>query len=235
MKYFFSIFLLSILSFLVTPAFAEDDYTSHNTPSDCYVRFEDSVYDLTEYIVLHDKYLDIRSWCGKDMTEDFMTKAGIGEDHKLSSYYLLEEYKVYDISTPPVEEENVIEQVVVDEETTKESVTDSKKGTSPYNLAIPVFLSLLVYWIPYFIMKSKKVSMVKFNGVFNTLLLLALLIPALGFGVFMMLRYKFPALYNIDFNFLYWHVELSLVMGVLGISHLLQRLNIYLLQLRRRN
>jgi hypothetical protein len=233
MNFIISLFLL--LS-LISPISAQsDDYSEHNSVDDCYVRFEDSVYDLTEYIVLHDKYLDIRDWCGKDMTEDFMTKGGIGEDHKVSSYYLLEEYKVYDISTPPVEEEKVIEQVVINKETQTESVTDSKKGSSPYNLAIPLFLSLLAYWIPYFIMKSKKVSMVKFNGIFNTLLLLALLIPALGFGIFMMIRYKIPTLYNIDFNFLYWHVELSLVMGVLGVSHLLQRLNLYLLQLKKRN
>lgn len=39
----------------------------------------------------------------------------------------------------------------------------------------------------------------------------------------MMLRYKFPTLYDIDFNFMYWHVELSVVLGIVSIMHFIQR------------
>ncbi len=71
----------------------------------------------------------------------------------------------------------------------------------------------------------------KFNAFWNTLLILLLLIPAFGFGIYMILRYRFPTLWDTSFDFMYWHVELSLVMGILGINHFIQRLKVYLLQL----
>jgi len=37
-------------------------------------------------------------------------------------------------------------------------------------------------------------------------------------------------LYNIDFEFMYWHVELSLVMGAVAISHFIQRIVVYFKQ-----
>ena len=62
------------------------------------------------------------------------------------------------------------------------------------------------------------------------LLILTLLIPSFGFGVFMVIRTKNPNLYNIDFEFMYWHVELSLVMGAVAISHFIQRIVVYFKQ-----
>lgn len=237
MKYTIPIFVFFLLTFLSTPTFAQDDYTLHNTVNDCYVKFENSVYDITDYIVLHDKYLNIRSWCGNDITQDFMTKDGSGEDHKTSSYYLLEQYKLYDINSSATTPTTGVttQQPTNTKEITTLVVKSTTKNSSPYNLVIPLILSLSLYWIPYFIIKSQKKSMIKFNAFFNTTMLLSLLIPSLGFGIFMMLRYKFPKLYDINFNFLYWHVELSLFMGLLGMSHFLSRLKMYLLQLGKRN
>ncbi|MDD2270490.1 MAG: hypothetical protein PHG60_02860 [Candidatus Dojkabacteria bacterium] len=111
----------------------------------------------------------------------------------------------------------------------QETVTTKIASTSPYNLIIPLLLSLALYWIPYFLVKNK----VKFNAFWNTILILTLLIPSFGFGLFMMIRYKRPKLYDIDFDFMYWHVELSLAMGVLAISHFIQRFKIYLVQLKK--
>ncbi len=215
-----------LILFLGSPIFASDQYTleevvKHNVVENCWMVYEERVYDITSYLPLHDQYLNIREWCGTEMTIDFQTKVGIGEDHKGSSYDLLSQYYigmlVSSIDNQPPEEVG------------REVVDTIIPSTSPYNLPLPFLLSLFCYWVPYFFIKNKK----RFNAFWNTILLLTLLIPSFGFGIFMILRYRFPSFYDIDFNFMYWHVELSIVMGVLGISHLVQRLKLYLVQLRK--
>lgn len=227
MKILITILLFPFLFLQNSYAYTIDEVNLHNTPNDCWVVFEDSVYDLSKYLPSHDIYMDIRDWCGKDMTEDFKTKAGMDRDHRVSSYSLLENYKIGEIESnqaPIIEEEDTIEDKIM-----------PKNASNPYNLIIPLLISNILYWIPYLLIKKRiiKVSLKSFNAFWNTLLILLLLLPSLGFGVFMMLRYRFPGLWNIPFDFMYWHVELSLVMGIIGVNHFLSRVRVYLLQLKR--
>jgi cytochrome b involved in lipid metabolism len=233
------ILMLLLFPFLFvqnTYAYSIEDVSIHNTEDDCWMIFEDSVYDLTEYIDSHDIYMDIRDWCGKDMTEDFITKDGVGRDHKPFSYELLEEYKIGEIGEDEItiQIQNVETEDNIPEESTAID-SEEKKSTSPYNLPVPLFLSIILYWVPYLLIKKGiiKGSIKSFNGFWNTMLLFLLLIPALGFGVVMMIRYKVKSLWNIDFDFMYWHVELSLVMGILALNHFLQRFKIYRAQLKK--
>jgi hypothetical protein len=53
------------------------------------------------------------------------------------------------------------------------------------------------------------------------------------FGIFMMVRIKRPELWDIDFEFMYWHVELSLIMGFVAIYHFVQRISQYINQMKR--
>ena len=233
MKLLMVLLLLPILFLQNIYAYTLDEVYTHNTPTDCWVIFENSVYDLSEYIPSHDRYMDIRDWCGKDMTEDFKTKAGMDRDHRVSSYSLLERYKIGEINDVQNTTSTVINDIEKEE---IDVVPEVEKGTNsnPYNLIIPLLISNILYWIPYLLIKKNisKISIKSFNAFWNTLLILLLLIPSLGFGVFMMLRYKFPSLWNIQYDFMYWHVELSLVMGIIGINHFLSRIRIYLLQLK---
>lgn len=227
MKILIAILLFPFLFLQNSYAYTIDEVNLHNTPNDCWVVFEDSVYDLSKYLPSHDIYMDIRDWCGKDMTEDFKTKAGMDRDHRVSSYSLLENYKIGEIDSnqaPIIEEVDTIEDKIM-----------PKNASNPYNLIIPLLISNILYWIPYLLIKKRiiKVSLKSFNAFWNTLLILLLLLPSLGFGVFMMLRYRFPGLWNIPFDFMYWHVELSLVMGIIGVNHFLSRVRVYLLQLKR--
>lgn len=227
MKILIAILLFPFLFLQNSYAYTIDEVNLHNTPNDCWVVFEDSVYDLSKYLPSHDIYMDIRDWCGKDMTEDFKTKAGMDRDHRVSSYSLLENYKIGEIESnqaPIIEEVDTIEDEIM-----------PKNASNPYNLIIPLLISNILYWIPYLLIKKRiiKVSLKSFNAFWNTLLILLLLLPSLGFGVFMMLRYRFPGLWNIPFDFMYWHVELSLVMGIIGVNHFLSRVRVYLLQLKR--
>lgn len=225
----FAIILISLQGVF---AYTVDEVSKHNTSSDCWVIFENSVYDLTDYLYQHDIYLDIRQWCGTDMTQAFITKDGTGRDHKGSSYDLLETYRIGEIDekieqVQPVLENNSVSEV---DNVGKESNNDN---STPYNVIIPLLLSVSLYWIPYLIIKkSNPVKIKNFNAFWNSMLILLLLIPAFGFGVYMILRYRFPTLWNISFDFMYWHVELSLVMGILGINHFLQRVKVYFSQIR---
>ncbi len=211
-------------------AYTVEDVSSHNTDDDCWMTYDNGVYDLTEYLEDHEKYMDISSWCGEDMTEDFETKDGTGRDHKSSSYALLEEFKIGDIEKNSV---TTTDSVIEDNPSTTSNIeTDDTKeeNLNPYNVIVPLLLTSFLYWGSYYVYGKSHIK--KFNGFWNTILLLTLVVPSFGFGIFMILRYSFSNLWNIDFDFMYWHVELSLFMGILGISHLIQRWKLYILQLK---
>lgn len=229
---------LLVSFFLLLPksvfAYSLEEVSDHNSNSDCWVVFDDNVYDITKYIAEHDRYLDIRGWCGEDMTEDFKDKDGEGIDHKNSSYALLESYMIGSIDDVVIESSDTQNENVATVVAEKDVIIDTSNKPSEYNLLVPVLVSLLLYWLVYFFVRSKNflgISILRFNGFFNTILFLTLLIPSFGFGVFMILRTRIPSLYDIDFEFLYWHVELSLVMGTLAVSHFVQRFVIYTKQI----
>jgi cytochrome b involved in lipid metabolism len=220
-KILFTLFLPTQILGVVQ--YTQQEVEQHNTPDDCWVTFEDRVYDLSEYLPDHDKFMDIREWCGEDMTDDFKTKAGVGRDHKEFSYSLLEDYYIGELKADEVQNEVGITNV-------EESEMQSNPS-SPYNLLLPLVLPLAIYWGSYLIFKKENLK--KFNGFWNTILLLTFLIPSFGFGIYMMLQYKFVKLREVDFDFMYWHVELSVVMGAIAISHFLQRIKQYLVQLKK--
>jgi len=238
MKILLAILILPILFLQNLYAYSLDEVNTHDTPADCWVVFEEGVYDLSKYIPSHDRYMDIRDWCGKDMTQDFKTKAGSNRDHRLSTYSLLENYKIGDISSvkeiTPAIDEQTSEEPQGSSENPNMIVEDVVK-TKTYNIILPLIISLLVYWIPYFLVKKNIIdgSIKTFNAFWNSILLILLILPSLGFGIFMILRYQFPTLWDITFDFMYWHVELSLVMGFMGLNHFLSRISIYLLQLQK--
>lgn len=220
-------------------AYTLEDVAIHNSPDDCWMIFEENVYDITSYLRSHDKFLDIDSWCGLDMTQDFQTKAGAGRDHKSSTYALLEQYKIGDL-----EEDIILDSPVPTKEIV--SMSDTVKPTemtlniddqakNPYNLGLLVLPTLLLYWGWYLLCKRNyQCSLLKvsvFNFFWNSILLITL-IPAVGFGFFMVLRYSIPSLYGVQFDFLFWHVEGAIIMGTVAVSHFLTRLNAYFAQMR---
>ncbi len=226
--------LFLLIPFGITYAYTLEDVQDHNTPGDCWMIFEEKVYDFSEYIPSHDKYLDIREWCGLDMTEDFKSKGDLGRDHRESTYALLEMYEIGELEATEGNEVDLVDAEII---LTEESNEDQEvvKGRK-YNLVIPFLISVITYWSGYFLTKKNKffgLTLVKFNAFWNSILFLTLLVPALGFGIFMVIRTQKPELWNIDFDFLYWHVELSMVMGILGMNHFIQRLGIYFKQLKK--
>jgi len=217
------------------PVYTKEEVAEHNTPEDCWMSFEGGVYDVSEYIPEHDKFMDIREWCGGDITADFKDKAGEGRDHRASSYALLEEYRIGNLKGEfdLVDAQVIVDEVIQDAEITTEEVADTPRE---YNILIPFLITTILYWGMY-ILAMKKVlgfTTVKFNSFWNTILLLTLLIPSMGFGIFMVIRTQRPQLRDINFDFMYWHVELSLVMGLVAIYHFIQRFDQYIPQLKKK-
>lgn len=236
--------VLLLFSVGIINAYTVDEVATHKSSSSCWVIYNGGVYNITKYLGAHDENLNIRSWCGTDITKEFQTKDGRGENHKQSSYALLEQYKIGTVTkavapTPVVTEKPVVTEepiTTVTPEPVVEDVTQDVITSTPkeYNLLIPLLISVILYWGTYMLAKSNKIgglNIMKFNGFWNSILFLTLLIPAFGFGIIMILNIKKPSLMDIQFDILYWHVELSIAMGVLAISHLIQRLGIYLRQL----
>jgi cytochrome b involved in lipid metabolism len=76
----------------------------HDTADDCFVSFQGKVYNFTDFVKPHDRWMNIRAWCGRDMTYDFKTKAGLGRDHIQKSYALLERFLVGTLEAGPSED-----------------------------------------------------------------------------------------------------------------------------------
>lgn len=337
LKITISLFILSIFfpfKVMAQTSFTLDEIEQHNTISDCYMAFEGSVYNITNYLNAHDRYMNIRDWCGRDMTEDFKDKAGRGIDHKASSYALLENYKVgvlsdttsntvienntvasdnketntendeyfveiegqemkaltineiaelweidpeallvniikefdlrseYTINTvledmrdeykfSPAQIKDIAEDLRINNSSNDEyelidaydskSLTDGestvtdKKSKNPYNFIVPFATTMLLYFLTYFISISKwgkrYYNRSKFNLTWNTILVISL-IPSAIFGLYLIFRYSIPALNNVNFDFLYWHVEGSIVFATLVLLHFLLRFKQYIVPIK---
>jgi hypothetical protein len=73
--------------------------------------------------------------------------------------------------------------------------------------------------------------LINFSLIWNSVLILSL-IPPVIFGFYLIARYSFPELAKVDFDFMYWHVEGSIIFATAGIAHLVQRLKQYLLPIK---
>jgi cytochrome b involved in lipid metabolism len=212
----------------VLTGYTMEEVERHNTSDDCWMVFEGGVYDFSEYLPDHDKFMDIREWCGMDITEDFKDKAGAGRDHREGTYELLEEYKIGELGG----EYDLVDADIMIDSTEEEEISEGRE----YNIIIPFILTTVLYWGMYFLVKVDKffgIDIHKYNAFWNTVLLLLLLIPGMAFGIFMMVRTQKPELWDIDFEFMYWHVELSLIMGFVAIYHFIQRISQYLAQMKK--
>lgn len=227
------------------------DVVKHSTTGDCWMIFENKVYNVTPYVLQHDSQIyDISSWCGKDMTVAFQTKDGSGRDHRSSTYSLLQSLYIGDLSTtsaPVVQPKSSVQTTPTNQfiptPTTSTTIpvvqnsTATQKSQNPYNVTFPVIFIITLYFLGYYISGSgigknySVLSRLAFNSFWNSILLISM-IPSLLFGLFLILEYQFPSLRNLSFNFLYWHVEGGIVFGTVALLHFWQRYRQYLAQIR---
>jgi len=223
-------------------SYTAEQLATHRTTSDCWVSFENKVYDITNCVVMHYEFMNISSWCGKDMTTAFTTKNGSGVDHRQSTYRMLESYYLGNLVTaaPPVDTTPIDTDTGTTADSTVDTGTDAGAGAettstpkpkNPYNFVLPFSIAFGVFLISCGLVESKKIALPLFNMFWNTVLILSAF-PSVIFGFYMIASYSFPALRNVNFDFLYWHVEGSTVFGTIVIMHLLRRLRMYVAPLQ---
>lgn len=78
----------------LTESFTLAQVAQHNTPADCWIIIENSVYDVTEFLNEHPGGSErIEPFCGKDATEGFATQGGAGS-HSSSANQLREDFLI---------------------------------------------------------------------------------------------------------------------------------------------
>ena len=102
-----------------------------------------------------------------------------------------------------------------------------KRSLPDYNLLEIFFITFLIYFSGKFLARRLKISVPQEKKFWNFLLLISFIVSA-GTGIILVLIRDFEWFKSIKFNFLFWHVEFSIVMALLGIFHALWHLKYYI-------
>jgi hypothetical protein len=120
---------------------------------------------------------------------------------------------------------------VAEAASTQKTVSDSpspkSKSLPDYNFLEIFFVSLLIYFGGKFLARKLEISSCKEKKFWNVFLLISF-IGSAGTGMILVFIRDFEWFKSINFNFLFWHVEFSIVMTLLGIFHALWHLKYYL-------
>ena len=204
-----------------------DEIQKHNTPEDCWMVFEDKVYDVTKYLPEHDIYMDIRPWCGKDITEDFKTKAGTGEDHRPYAYRLLDNYYIGQVAgTTPMPSTTMPHEEDHEGILGFLGLKESRYG--PLYTIIPFVLTLIVYTILRILKAKKKINLLQYNFILNTLLAIFGMLSAV-FDFLLVAGHEHPEIYH-AMDVKKAHIWVSFVFAALMLTHFIDRIKIYLAQ-----
>jgi len=126
---------------------------------------------------------------------------------------------------------------VAEAASTQNIVSDSpstKKKTLPdYNFLEIFFITLLIYFGGKFLARKSDISIGQERKFWNTLLLVSF-IGSAGTGMILVFIRDYHWFRSINFKFLFWHVEFSIAMALLGIFHALWHLKYYLLIFKKK-
>lgn len=120
---------------------------------------------------------------------------------------------------------------IVEAASTQKTVSGSpppeRKSLPDYNFLDIFFVSLLIYFGGKFLARKFEISSCKEKKFWNVFLLISF-IGSAGTGMILVFIRDYDWFRSINFNFLFWHVEFSIVMTLLGIFHALWHLKYYL-------
>ena len=120
---------------------------------------------------------------------------------------------------------------------TQKTVSDSpppeRKSLPDYNFLDIFFVSLLIYFGAKFLARKLEISSYKEKKFWNVSLLISF-IGSAGTGMILVFIRDYDWFKSINFNFLFWHVEFSIVMTLLGIFHALWHLKYYLSMFKKK-
>jgi len=113
------------------------------------------------------------------------------------------------------------------ETTVSDSPSPERKSLPDYNFLEIFLISLLIYFGGKFLARKLDINLGKEKKFWNVFLLISF-IGSAGTGMILVFIRDFAWFRSINFNFLFWHVEFSIVMTLLGIFHALWHLKYYL-------
>ena len=113
------------------------------------------------------------------------------------------------------------------------SPSTKRKSLPDYNFLEIFFITLLIYFGGKFLARKSEISICQERKFWNTLLL-ASFIGSAGTGMILVFIRDYNWFRSINFNFLFWHVEFSIAMALLGIFHALWHLKYYLSILKKK-
>lgn len=121
---------------------------------------------------------------------------------------------------------------VTEAASTEITVSDSpsppeRKSLPDYNFFEIFLISLLIYFGGKLLARKLEISSCKEKKFWNVFLLISF-IGSAGTGMILVFIRDYDWFRSINFNFLFWHVEFSIIMTLLGIFHALWHLKYYL-------
>ncbi len=112
--------------------------------------------------------------------------------------------------------------------TVPDSPSPPKRKSLPnYNFLEIFLISLLIYFGGKLLARKLEISSCKEKKFWNVFLLISF-IGSAGTGMILVFIRDYDWFRSINFNFLFWHVEFSIIMTLLGIFHALWHLKYYL-------
>ena len=119
------------------------------------------------------------------------------------------------------------------ETTASDSPSSKRKSLPDYNFLEIFLVALLIYFGGKFLARKLDINLCKEKKFWNVFLLISF-IGSAGTGMILVFIRDFAWFRSINFNFLFWHVEFSVVMTLLGIFHALWHLKYYLSIFRKK-
>ena len=113
------------------------------------------------------------------------------------------------------------------QKTVSDSPSPERKSLPSYYFLEIFFITLLIYFGGKFLARKLEISSCKEKKFWNVFLLISF-IGSAGTGMILVFIRDYDWFRSINFNFLFWHVEFSIVMTLLGIFHALWHLKYYL-------
>jgi len=147
---------------------------------------------------------------------------------------------ICDLSQPAPEDQKILLPTIVSNTINaaplaKSSDSLPKSRSLPdYNFLEIFFITLLIYFSGKFLARKLKIDICQERKFWNTLLLISF-IGSAGTGMILVFIRDFEWFKSINFNFLFWHVEFSIVMALLSVIHTLWHLKYYLSIFSKRN
>jgi len=121
--------------------------------------------------------------------------------------------------------------LIAEAASTQKTVSDSpfpeRKSLPDYNFLEIFFITLLIYFGGKFLARKSEISVCQ-ERIFWNILLLVSFIGSAGTGMILVFIRDYNWFMSINFNFLFWHVEFSIAMALLGIFHAFWHLKYYL-------